>query len=206
MLDVGQMEAKSYHFDKAIEWFQKAVVGNPEYWAAWRELADTARIIKNWDLAREAYEKLKENPPVEPMIDAYLAYVYQNLGLDDQAIEHYQIAIDGEPDAAANFYNLGVIYQKRGNYEQAILLYEKARELDPYDENFIYGLGSAYCLNGERSDAMKMLDELEKAKSSRTAELMTIIQEKCPALSGPQAQSPADPKKEEPTFYRDSSL
>ena len=52
-------------------------------------------------------------------------------GQVDEAIAHYQKALEIEPDYAEAHYNLGSVLAGRGQVDEAIAHYQKALEIKP---------------------------------------------------------------------------
>lgn len=64
---------------------------------------------------------------------------YQN-GKYNQAIEHFNDALNQDYESAELYYNLGNAYYKTGEIGQCILNYERAKELSPHDDDILFNL------------------------------------------------------------------
>jgi tetratricopeptide (TPR) repeat protein len=56
--------------------------------------------------------------------------------MPEKAIEHYQSAINLQPDYAKAYHNLGIVYAKMGLMDQAVMNLENAVKLDPAERGF----------------------------------------------------------------------
>lgn len=96
---------------------------------------------------------------VNPYIHNSLAYAYVNIGLYEEAIEHYQEAIRINPDniwTSIVCQALGSLYfEIKNNTELALTLYQTAITLDPKSEEAYIGLGDIYAQTGNLNLAMK---------------------------------------------------
>ncbi len=84
-----------------------------------------------------------------------LGDVYWGIGLNDKAIEQYEIAIRIDPDYAGAHYNLGYAYRAKGLNDKAIEQYEIAIRIDPDNADAHNNLGSAYRAKGLTDKAIE---------------------------------------------------
>ncbi len=105
---------------------------------------------------------LKESPN-NPYYHNSLAFAYVNLGLYDEAIEHYKEAIRINPDnewTAIVCQALASIYfEIKNNNEIAVSLLETAIALNPNCEEAYVGLGDIYANLDKIDEAMKYYNE-----------------------------------------------
>jgi len=83
-----------------------------------------------------------------------LAICLASAGKTDEAIEHYQKAIDCDPKRAEAYYNLGNVLQRRGGLDQAVMLYGKALEINPQYADAHNNLGEALRRQGKIDEAI----------------------------------------------------
>ena len=84
------------------------------------------------------------------------------MGLNNEAIKEYEIAIKLDPEIAGYYYNKGIAMQNLKNYVGAIIAYENAIALDPKDPNFHYNRATALDSIKRWDDAIKEYDEVIK--------------------------------------------
>jgi tetratricopeptide (TPR) repeat protein len=78
-------------------------------------------------------------------------------GQVDEAIAHYQRALEIEPDDALAHVNFGVALSKKGQVEEAVAHYQKALESRPNDALAHYNLGSILAQQGRVDEAIAHL-------------------------------------------------
>jgi len=66
-----------------------------------------------------------------PRVRCLRGQCYTKLKMYERAIGDFQKAINGNPEDAESFYNLGVLYERTGHYEASLLALSKALELEP---------------------------------------------------------------------------
>jgi superkiller protein 3 len=103
------------------------------------------------------------------------ARAHYNLGLNlglagrtDEAIEHFQRAIELRPTSEA-YNNLGSAYQTKGMYDRAVEQHFHALSLDPDNADAYYNLGRAYLISKTNNDyAVAMFKKAITLKSDFT--------------------------------------
>ena len=120
----------------AEEYYQKAIVINPNFSQAYFNLANLYFQQKQWDLATVNYQNaIKFNPDFH--------WYYQKLGTAlmqlkkwNEAVNVYHLAIDINPNIS-NYYNdLGQALTKLKRWNEASIAYQKAIDINP--DNYSY--------------------------------------------------------------------
>ena len=60
-----------------------------------------------------------------------IGFIYNMLGLYEEAIDAFDTAIEIDPQTAGYWYNKGLALKYLGMYDEALEAFEKAHELDP---------------------------------------------------------------------------
>ena len=139
-------------YDKAIEYFEKALESNlknfgpdhPEVATNWNNLGSALDSKGEHGKALEYYEKalesnLKTFAPDHPNVATCwnnLGSAWHSKGNYDKTIEYYEKALrsnlktlsPGHPDVATCWNNLGSAWNAKGEYDKAIEYYDKALE------------------------------------------------------------------------------
>ena len=106
-----------------------------------------------------AFKLAVELEPENPFYNNSLAYAYARAELYDDAIYHYQKAIDLNPDTEwTNIVcqALGAIYAEiNGNIEAAIATYQAGLILDPNNYDLYLSLGDAYMADYDLDNAIR---------------------------------------------------
>jgi arylsulfatase A-like enzyme len=91
----------------------------------------------------------------------YSAKAHNSLGMAfarqenfDQALAHYNEALEAEPDSADVYYNIGNIFLKRGELDEAIRHYTKALDLAPDLPEAHLNIGNALLKQGKVEEAI----------------------------------------------------
>jgi len=111
--------------------------------------------LANYDLAIQYIRKALKLKPSD-IASAYcnLAIALQEKGQLDEAITHYQKAIELNPSLASAYCNLGTALRKKGQLDEAITHYQKALELNPSFASAYYNLGVALLKKEQLDEAI----------------------------------------------------
>jgi tetratricopeptide (TPR) repeat protein len=85
------------------------------------------------------------------------------MGDHDQALAEARKTVEQYPDDATALFLLGTSAALMGRYDEAIAAHEKMVAIDP---GWLHALGSTYALAGRKSDAQRILAQLEAAPAS----------------------------------------
>jgi serine/threonine protein kinase/tetratricopeptide (TPR) repeat protein len=106
-----------------------------------------------------------ELDPVSPRVVGILGYYYLAAGRYDESVAQFKKALELDPTALWLHCMLGWTYARQGAYELAIKEHEKmGAEVSPVtaeNQFFAAGLGWIYGRAGRRSDASKVLTQLQ---------------------------------------------
>jgi tetratricopeptide (TPR) repeat protein len=75
-------------------------------------------------------------------------------GKVDEAMVHFQTALQIKPDSAEGSYNLGNALLQKGKVDEAMVYYQKALQINPADSEACYHLGSALLQKGRVEEAI----------------------------------------------------
>ncbi|MDI6744036.1 MAG: tetratricopeptide repeat protein [Thermodesulfovibrionales bacterium] len=120
-------------FQKAIEFFQKAVSVAPDFSEAHNNLGFAYEKSRKFNEAIASYNKALSNLIYRSPEKAYynLGRVYYRLGKYDEAINAYKEALKRMTDFYPSYYGLALCYNAKGRYGDASLAITKAIEIDP---------------------------------------------------------------------------
>jgi protein O-mannosyl-transferase len=102
--------------------------------------------------------------PLSTIGHAKLAAELYQRGQVDEAIVHYQRALEISPDVAEAHNNLGSIFFQSGRVDAAIEQFQKTLEIKPTYVIARYNLGTAYLLKGEVDEAKAQFKEALRLK------------------------------------------
>lgn len=120
--NLGLDETKKENFEKAIEYYKKALVFDPNFAFAYDNIGINYRRLNKFDEAIEAYEKSLEIDPtgIMPLQNLGIAYIYKKEY--KKGVKAYERLAKVDPNNPEVFYGIGNIYT------QYLFEYEKALE------------------------------------------------------------------------------
>jgi tetratricopeptide (TPR) repeat protein len=164
---LAAMNAKNY--DKAIEYFQKAVsygynagVSYSLLRSAFMEKGDTLSAVK---VMQEGFEKYPND--LNLIVD--LVNYYINTNQAQEALKFLNVAKEKEPNNASFYFAEGTLYEKINDFDNAEKSYRKATEIDPNNFNAWYNLGVLYY-----NKAVKIFDAAANEKDDAKYQQMLV--------------------------------
>jgi TolB-like protein/Tfp pilus assembly protein PilF len=154
-------------FDGSTREFERAIELNPNYatahhWYGIELLGSLGRV----DEAIREMKRALELDPLSLPINGALGRIYYFARRYDEAIEQLRKTSEMDPGFYYAHWNLGSALVAKGAIDAAIEEYQKARTLN--DDPFVLGLlGHAYASSGNKTEAMKILDELAALSKQR---------------------------------------
>ena len=80
---------------------------------------------------------------------------YDDMRLDDKALEYYKKAIEADPKYHSAYYNMAIVYKRQNKLEDAINWYKKAIEVNPRYSYAYNNLGNIYKTRMNYDEAIK---------------------------------------------------
>lgn len=111
----GLDESKKENFEKAVQYFEKAVKEDPEFAFAWDNLGVNYRRLNNFDKAIESYNKSLEIDPNGLMPLQNIAIVYQYKKEYQNAIKAYEKLATIDKNNPEIYYGIGNVYATKLN-------------------------------------------------------------------------------------------
>jgi tetratricopeptide (TPR) repeat protein len=151
---LGRVHALARNLDAAIDAFRAAIKLNENAALAHLFLGTSLMTSKRFEEAVGPIQKARELDPGLTHVNFYLAYVYSELDLMDEAIAAYNAEIDTQSQSPEAYKELAKIYVKLGDedpaegeryYLKAIETYRKWTSVNPQDSetyNFVAHLYS----------------------------------------------------------------
>ena len=109
----------------------------------------------------------QELDPVSPAVDHYIAVQLCLARQFDQAIEQCRKTQEMDPNFPPTYYVLGQAYAANGMHREALAEYQRYSMLSRGNPLSLSVLGYAYGLLRERTEAIRVLDELRAASKQR---------------------------------------
>jgi rhomboid protease GluP len=111
--------------------------------------------------ARDLLMKALPFQPYNAYAQVYLGRALQALDQDDEAIKHYRVAIQINPELYEAQMALGSIYEKHGELQQAILFYRRGAQLRPARLEPLRNLTRTYLAAGMKAQADQTIAEIQ---------------------------------------------
>src|SRR5437899_1877087 len=156
-----------FDFTQANREFQRAIELNPNYATGHQQYGNnTLSALGRFDDAIVEGRRAVELDPLSLVINADLGMNYYYARRYDEAIEQLRKTLEMDPGYYYAHVDLGQVLAAKRAFDQAISEYQKARALN--DDPFVLGLlGHAYASSGHKSEALKILEQLEEVSRQR---------------------------------------
>jgi len=152
----------------AEEEFKQAIESNPGYATAKQWYAEHLTMTGQYAEAIAELKQAQELDPLSLIIGVALAItLFCGTRQYDRVIEECQKVLEMDPNFGGALNVLGMVYRERAMYEKAIEAFRKARAFDEGNTWVTAELGHAYAASGKRSEAEKVLDELQQLSKRR---------------------------------------
>jgi tetratricopeptide (TPR) repeat protein len=154
-----------YEWDRkgAEKEFRRAIELNPNYATAHHWFSANLSNSKRFDESIAELRRAQDLDPLSRIIGSNLADAFADSRRYDEAIAEYNRVLVRDPNFAYAHRGLGRAYGLKGMYAEAIAETRKAIELGNTATGY---LGLWLAKSGDRSEAMKLLEEL-KQQSAR---------------------------------------
>ena len=108
--------------------------------------------------------------PLSPFLNSIEGLLHYFARDYEQAIKIFSKSLVTHPNYAFTYYWLAITYIEIHKYDEALESIQKALELDPQDPTFDFRqcLGRLYALKGLRTEAFRVLDEIEEQDGHAT--------------------------------------
>jgi Flp pilus assembly protein TadD len=131
-MELGMIYDSQKNYDKAKEYYQKALKINPKFPPAANNLAYLyAEHGGNIDEALALAQSVKAQLPDDPYISDTIGWVYYKKNVFGRAIAYLKEANEKVTDNPAMRYHLGIVYYQNGDKDLAKKELKRALELDP---------------------------------------------------------------------------
>jgi len=115
---------------------------------------------RHWQDTLALWENVLRVNPNSGSAWTNLGYQHELAGRDDEAIEHYELAISVAPTNALAFNNIGNIHYRAGRIDEAHAAYTRARNANPRDLHARNNLGVIHHQRGELDEAEALFREV----------------------------------------------
>ena len=156
---------------RAIDEYRLAIEADPDSSYIRRELIQLYASTNKLDEAVEEAQVVLDKDPKNFEMRRLLGRVYRNYATDrrgsfneemlTKSIEHYEKALEIEPDDLETLQELSPLYRAAGEREKAGALLEKILDVKPNDPSALQDLAALYLESGDTEKAIATLEKLE---------------------------------------------
>jgi tetratricopeptide (TPR) repeat protein len=128
--------------------------------------------------SEEAVAELKravEFDPLSLLINWLLGAAFYCARQYDQAIEQELKTLELDPHFILGHFHLGQAYVQKSMYKEAVAEFEKALAIAPGNTLALTGLGYGYGADGRRTEAQKVLDQLNEISKHKYVPAMQFV-------------------------------
>jgi len=163
-----------FDFSQANREFQRAIELNPNYATGHQQYGNnTLSALGRFDEAIDEGKRAVELDPLSLVINADLGMNYYYARRYNEAIAQLRKTMEMDPGYYYAHVDLGQVLAAKRAFGEAISEYQKARALN--DDPFVLGLlGHAYASSGNKTEALKILDQLKEVSRQRYVSLYSF--------------------------------
>jgi len=156
-----------FDFAQANREFQRAIELNPNYATGHQQYGNvTLAALGRFDDAIAEGKRAVELDPLSLVINADLGGTYYFARRYDEAIAQQRKTLEMDPGFYFARFSLAEVFSAKRAFDEAISEYQKARASN--DDPFVLALlGNAYARSGNKTEALKILDQLKELSSQR---------------------------------------
>jgi eukaryotic-like serine/threonine-protein kinase len=160
----------SYEWDweGAEEQFKKALELKPGYATAHQWFGVYLSEMGRHDESLEHRKRALDLDPLSLSISTGVGRAYFWARRYDEGLKHLEKTLERDPKYADTHWSLGLCYEGKKMYPEAISAYQRAISLSKTTEfpegkpEMIANLGHAYAVSGKRSEALKIIEQLQE--------------------------------------------
>ncbi len=155
----SEMARNQAFFDRALEWADQAIAGDPRKYTGWAAKAEALSGLKRFAEAAAHARKVTEMTPKFAVGWTRLASCYDALNALEPALLAWDKAVELAGHNVLNWNGRGLCLAKLGRLEDALASHEKALALDPRFSLGKFYKGKLEADLGRREAAVKSLQQ-----------------------------------------------
>jgi DNA-binding winged helix-turn-helix (wHTH) protein/TolB-like protein/Tfp pilus assembly protein PilF len=149
--------------EEAEKEFQLAIKYKPTYAPAHQWYSSYLVAMGRFDEAIAEAKRAQELEPLSFISNSHLGWILYLAGRYDEAIAHCKRLLDVDPNFFPARRYLGLVYEQKGMYKEAIDQFQQGVKLSG-NPLMLSLLGHAYAASGKKSEALRILADLDKEK------------------------------------------
>jgi DNA-directed RNA polymerase subunit alpha len=169
---LGKCHQELKDYEKAIDYFERSKRSDTKEVEILIDIAKTQRMSGDLQGALKSIEKLSKTYDGEANLHYQWAHCLDDLGEDEDALTHYNRALEINPSHPDTLFRLAYDFDLSGEDEKALEYYEKCIEEVPVHTNAMINLGIIYEDNDDYEKAISCYETvLQSYPNHETARL-----------------------------------
>jgi Flp pilus assembly protein TadD len=156
-----------WNWQEAEKKFKRAIELNPNYATAHHWYAVYLDSMERFKEALLEYIRARELEPLSMYIITDIGLHYYFARQYEQAVKQLAATLEMDPNFAYAHYILGLVYLQKPTLGDAVAELQRAVGLEGGNPRYMTSLGIAYAKAGKRSEASKILDDLQGLSKRR---------------------------------------
>ncbi len=160
--DYGYVLERLGDYAGAATQYEAALMLHPNLPFLRMDLGRAYRVLGRYDEALDQFFAVGTIDPQNALVELELGRTYETyIGNPNSALEHYERAVELDPNFATPWVRIGMIQYLQAGYPQATVAFERALSLGVDDVDVYVQLGLAYANNGQCDSAIRYLTEAQ---------------------------------------------
>ncbi len=160
---LGKCYQELENYEKAILFFERSKLSDEEEFHIQIDIAETQRLSGDFQGALKSIQKLSKKYDDEDDLHYQWAHCLDNLGEYEEALTHYNRALEINPSHSNSLFRLAYDYDINGDDEKALEYYLKCIEEVPIHLNAMINLGLLYEDNDDYEKAISCYETVLKS-------------------------------------------
>ena len=169
---LGKCHQELKDYEKALDYFERSKLSDTKEFEILIDIAETQRMSGDLQGALKSIEKLSKAYDGEANLHYQWAHCLDDLGEDEDALTHYNRALEINPSHPDTLFRLAYDFDLSGEDEKALEYYKKCIEEVPVHTNAMINLGLIYEDNDDYEKAVSCYETvLQSYPNHETARL-----------------------------------
>jgi DNA-directed RNA polymerase subunit alpha len=160
---LGKCHQELKDYEKAIDYFERSKRSDTKEFEVLIDIAETQRMSGDLQSALKSIEKLSKSYDNEANLHYQWAHCLDDLGEDEDALTHYNRALEINPSHPDTLFRLAYDFDLSGEDEKALEYYEKCIKEVPLYTNAMINLGLLYEDNDNYEKAISCYEAVLQA-------------------------------------------
>lgn len=158
--NLGLLEFKAKNYDKAVEYYDKAIAINPNNHLFWHDKGNALRWNKKYKESIMAYDKALEINPEYIWSLSCKSYALLELLNNEEALAPINRALEIKPQNTSLWFTKGYILNRLGKVPEAIMAFENSVKYDNKNTDSLTKLLDLYEKNSYSEKALATVEQL----------------------------------------------